>query len=88
MSLLLAEREAPQAHHGLNASTLAVLRTGRGHMARSAACTAALMVATALLVLLLTGCGGGDPEDNPLPDAEAGKTTQPLNCAANPERCK
>ena len=90
MSLLLAEREAPQANHRLNASTVAVLRAGRRHIARSMLHTGALMLAVAMLVGLLTACGGGDPEDNPLPeaDAAAGKTTQPLNCALHPEKCK
>jgi hypothetical protein len=43
-----------------------------------------LMVVAALLwtTLLLTACGGGDPE--PEPDVE----TPRVNCAQNPEACK
>ena len=42
------------------------------------------IVATIVGSMLLTGCGGGDPED-----ADGGSsTTQPLNCAAHPEVCK
>ena len=41
-----------------------------------------LVALFAMVALALTGCGGGDPE----PETPA--TTQPVNCALNPNACK
>ena len=41
-----------------------------------------LVALFAMMALALTGCGGGDPE----PETPA--TTQPVNCALNPNACK
>ena len=74
MSFLLAEREA-RAEAATTTAQRRVLAV-------------ALLITLLLTCAALTGCGGGDPEDNPLPEADAVKTTQPLNCVAHPEACK
>lgn len=49
---------------------------------------AATIVATIVVSMLLTGCGGGDPEPE-LPLAEDGtRTTQPIDCVIHPEKCE
>lgn len=59
---------------------------------RSIFLVGALLLAAALLGAL-TGCGGGDPEDNPLPpDAPPAQTdgrkgNQPPECHLRPELC-
>lgn len=37
--------------------------------------------ALAALLVLLAGCGGGSPDDEPV-------TTQPVDCSARPDPCR
>ena len=45
-----------------------------------------LRITVLVLALFLAACGGGDPEDNPLPD-DAQKTIPAPNCKADPKLC-
>lgn len=45
----------------------------------------ALIVTILATCAALTGCGGGDPEDD---TATNDATTQPIDCAAHPDSCK
>lgn len=56
------------------------------HLARSIFIVGVLLLGMALLGAL-AGCGGGDPEDNPL-EGDARKGFDPVPCQAQPEQCK
>lgn len=49
----------------------------------------ALAAVLALVLGLLPGCGGGDDDEcNPEATPPCGKTTEPVDCRANPEKCQ
>lgn len=56
------------------------------HLVRSIFIVGVLLLGMALLGAL-AGCGGGDPEDNPL-EGNARKGFDPVPCQVQPEQCK
>jgi len=56
------------------------------HLVRSILIVGLLLLGMALLGAL-AGCGGGDPEDNPL-EGDARKGFEPVPCHLAPEQCK
>lgn len=51
-------------------------------MSRRLIIMCAMAALAGLVLMLMAGCGGGDESDG------NAKTTEPVNCAATPERCK
>lgn len=50
---------------------------------------AVLAWAIALVLVLLSACGGGDDDEcDPDTDPHCRKTTEPVDCRANPEKCQ
>lgn len=56
------------------------------HLVRSIFLVGVLLLCMAVLGAL-AGCGGGDPEDNPL-EGDARKGFDPVPCQTQPEQCK